>query len=74
MSAKCCILRNHCVDDGTDDTMISDYDTGDMTDDSEEMTDDWEIDDGSWDDTADMTDGDLPDEDLVPIQDDTEAE
>ena len=60
--------------DGTDDTMISDYDTGDMTDDSEEMTDDWEIDDGSWDDTADMTDGDLPDEDLVPIQDDTEAE
>lgn len=36
--------------DGTDDTMISDYDTGDMTD------------------------GDLPDEDLVPIQDDTEAE
>ena len=60
--------------DGTDDTMIRDYDTGDMTDDSEEMTDDWEIDDGSWDDTADMTDGDLPDEDLVPIQDDTEAE
>ena len=43
--------------DGTDDTMISDYDAGDMTDDSEEMTD-----------------GDLPDEDLVPIQDDTEAE
>ena len=37
--------------------MISDYDAGDMTDDSEEMTD-----------------GDLPDEDLVPIQDDTEAE
>ena len=65
------------IDDSSDDTEISDYemsDTGTVTDDYDDTADDWETADESWEDDSDMTDGDFPDEDLVPVQDDTEAE
>ena len=65
------------IDDSSDDAEISDYEMSDMgtvTDDYDDTADDWETADESWEDNSDMTDGDLPDEDLVPVQDDTEAE
>ena len=65
------------IDDSSDDAEISDYEMremGTVTDDYDDTADDWETADESWEDDSDMTDGDLPDEDLVPVQDDTEAE
>ena len=65
------------IDDSSDDAEISDYemsDTGTVTDDYDDTADDWETADESWEDDSDMTDSDFPDEDLVPIEDDTEAE
>ena len=70
-------MNTDYVNDSADDAVISDYEMSDMgtvTDDSSDMTDDWETDDGNWDDTSDMTDNSFPDEDLVPVQDDAEAE
>lgn len=65
------------IDDSSDDTEISDYEMSDMgtvTDDYDDTADDWETADESWEDDSNMTDSDFPDEDLVPIEDDTEAE
>ncbi len=62
------------IDDSSDDAEISDYemsDTGTVTDDYDDTADDWETADESWEDDSDMTDSDFPDEDLVPIEDDT---
>ena len=47
------------IDDSSDDTEISDYEMSDT---------------GTVTDDSDMTDSDFPDEDLVPVEDDTEAE
>lgn len=49
-------------------------DMGTVTDDYDDTADDWETADESWEDDSNMTDSDFPDEDLVPIEDDTEAE
>ena len=69
--------------DSSDDMSVSDYemsDQGTVIDDSYDMTDDWNsgteiTDEAPVDDNSmEMTDSGLPDEDLVPIQDDAEAE
>lgn len=73
-------------DDMTEDNAVSDYemsDQGTVIDDTYDTADDW-ISDGEISDdiiedenntnSTQMTDSGLPDEDLVPIQDDTEAE
>lgn len=77
-------IDNNSYEDGTESgEAVSDYemsDQGTVIDDTYDSTaDDWDSDTGmsddSWSDgTEEMTDSGLPDEDLVPAGDDTEAE